>query len=173
MAHPRANGRAAPPAGLGVVAVVALVIVVLAAVSTAGVGLVLLVKAGEDVRQDFTNGAQVTPHDDLHTVYVSEEPARAIRCTGRTTSGETLLLAPSEGRPTIARGTRPMVIYYAIAELPTDRGSITVTCDTTIGSLYLFRPNNSPRSLTVVALLIVPALVLVAAALVVRRTLRG
>ncbi|OLP00727.1 hypothetical protein BVU76_19045 [Mycolicibacterium porcinum] len=81
----------------------------------------------------FDNGDTVTPTADAHIVFVKKQhldgkPASSVRCSATTAGGkEVSLSAPSEVLKT-TRGARPTTTYLSVAELPTDRGPLTVTC---------------------------------------------
>lgn len=105
----------------------------------------------------FANGAQVTPNADNYTVYVKDRDlagrsASDVHCTA-TRDGEKVSVAPSDHN-TISRGSRSSSTkYWAVAELPTDKGPLTVNCTDAsanpadLNDLYLARPSTASSSL--------------------------
>lgn len=103
-----------------------------------GVVTMLLIFAGisaisDEPGQYFTNGEQISPSADEYIVFVSDkdlagQAPSTVRCTATTASGERFTLpAPAESS-TVSRSRRPVIRYRSVAELPTDRGSLTVKC---------------------------------------------
>lgn len=105
----------------------------------------------------FANGAQVTPNADNYTVYVKDRDlagrsASDVHCTA-TSGGDKVSVAASDHN-TISRGSRSSTTkYWAVAELPTDKGPLTVNCTdasanpTDLNDLYLARPSTASSSL--------------------------
>lgn len=83
--------------------------------------------------QYFYSGNQVTPTADESVVFVKEndlngQAPSSVTCTATTESGGTVTLnSPSEPQ-SVSRGSRPSTKYVSVAELPTDKGELTVTC---------------------------------------------
>lgn len=113
----------------------ALFAVLVALISAVGIGL-LLILAGHGHWQRFENGTPVTPRNDVNVVYVSKvgKPP-SVHCTARTADGGDLTLAAPDGRRLVVRG-HARDEYWAAAQLPTGRGTITVSCGKS-GYLYL------------------------------------
>jgi hypothetical protein len=102
-------------------------------------GSVLLV--GTENGRFIASGDSVTPTSDEYMVFMDEtdiasQPAGSVRCTASTAAGEELTgLQPAE-QHTITRGRRSLATkYLAMAELPTDKGPLTVQCTAANGKI--------------------------------------
>ncbi|KHO27954.1 hypothetical protein QQ44_03890 [Mycolicibacterium setense] len=127
----------------------------------------------------FSNGDTVTPTADAHIVFVKKQhldgkPASSVRCSATTDSGEKLSLSvPSEVLST-SRGARPAKSYKSVAELPTDRGPLTVTCtkggaiDSRL-DLVLGKPDSSTGPTIFLVGYAILMIVLVTVAIIMRR----
>lgn len=110
----------------------------------------------------FANGAQVTPNADNYTVYVKDRvlagrSASDVHCTA-TSGGQKVSVAPSDHN-TISRGSRSSrTKYWAVAELPTDKGPLTVNCADSsadpadLHDLFLARPSTASSSLVYIGM---------------------
>jgi len=70
------------------------------------------------------------PSADSRTVFVAQEPADPVSCTGITGDGERLALATARGFVELRVGLGATDRYWAVSELPTDRGPLRVACTT-------------------------------------------
>lgn len=130
-----------------------------------------------DTGGHFHSGAEVTPTADRHIVYVKEkqlggQSPSSVNCTGTTNVGAPLKLSPPSKVQTTTRNRRPKVRYVSVAELPTNRGPLKVTC-TRSGStsnldLLLAQASSSPNRLMAVVGYLAGVAVLVAVILLVR-----
>ncbi|WP_441964147.1 hypothetical protein [Mycolicibacterium houstonense] len=126
----------------------------------------------------FSNGDTVTPTADARIVFVKKQhldgkPASTVRCSATTGTGEKLALSvPSEVLRT-TRGARPTTTYLSVAELPTGRGPLTVTCMKGAASpnldLVLGKPDSSTGSTIFVVGYVIIMIILVTVVIVMRR----
>lgn len=121
----------------------------------------LLFMFDEDGRY-FSSGDRVTPTSDEYMVFVDTkylpdgEPG-SVQCTARAESGDELTVpAPTEPHET-SRGSRSTARKYrAVAELPTDRGTLTVRCTSEDGGVeYLGMLLTKPEKVDKFTLFIV------------------
>lgn len=110
----------------------------------------------------FANGAQVTPNADNYTVYVKDRDlagrsASDVHCTA-TSGGQKVSVSPSDHN-TISRGSRSSSTkYWAVAELPTDKGPLTVNCSDAsanpadLNGLYMAKPSTASSSLVYIGI---------------------
>lgn len=95
------------------------------------VGIFLI--SAENVRP-FPNGSTVAPSANEHLVFMresvlSEYPTDSFQCTATTQSGQQLRLAPPSETVKAFYGARwSAAKLYAVAELPTDQGALTINC---------------------------------------------
>ncbi|WKG06315.1 hypothetical protein [Mycolicibacterium sp. HK-90] len=100
--------------------------------------------------QDFTSGAQVTPSADEYIVFIKDKDLSGqlpstVRCTGITDSGQRLTLSPPTEPVTVTRNSRPATKYRSVAQLPTDRGALTVNCTGVEDARFLLtKPHSGP-----------------------------
>lgn len=87
----------------------------------------------------------VNASEAAHTLYVDAEPAGPITCTATTSDGQHLTLAPASGilqeRVAIGSSTR----YWAVADLPHDRGPLTTECTSSSTAVTGLRLGPAPR----------------------------
>lgn len=100
--------------------------------------------------QYFTSGAQVTPSADEYIVFIKDKDLSGqlpstVRCTGITDSGQRLTLSPPAEPVTVSRNRRPATKYRSVAQLPTDRGPLTVNCTGVEDARFLLtKPYTGP-----------------------------
>lgn len=94
----------------------------------------------------FTSGARVQPSSDRYILFIRESDlARTVRCTATTDSGESLTLSPLTEPLTVAVGKYRKKSYVSVAQLPTDRGPLTVNCTgVEYADLLLMTPGSGP-----------------------------
>lgn len=127
----------------------------------------------------FHNGGEVTPTADKHIVFVKEkqlggQPPSSVSCTATTNVGAQLKLSAPSKVQTTTRNRRPRVRYVSVAELPTHRGPLKVTC-TRSGpgpnlDLLLGQATSSPKRLIMVVGYVAGMVVLIAVVLLIRRS---
>lgn len=127
-------------------------VIVMAALFGALLVTVAFVMFRGDTGGYFDSGDRVTPTADRHMVFAKEKhldgmPPSSLRCTAITDAGEELTLPAPDEVKTTSRGARPAIVYLSVAELPTDLGSLAVTC-VRVGSdfspeLVLGKPESS------------------------------
>jgi hypothetical protein len=99
--------------------------------------------AGYDPSQLIKSRATVTPAEGRNIVYVDNSQPQ-IRCTATTTSGETLTLPPFSGaqRRKVLGARGQGTPFWAVAELPLDRGALAVSCPPVTGLLWISAPSD-------------------------------
>ncbi len=114
------------------------------------IGIMLgLFAIGGDSGQYFSNGTEVSPSADEHIVFVKEkdlagQSPSTVHCTAATASGQQLTLSQPAEPATVTRSRRPTITYKSVADLPTDKGPLTVTCSgAEISRLLLAKPATS------------------------------
>nr|AQS22515.1 Transposase IS116/IS110/IS902 family protein [Mycolicibacterium sp. CBMA 213] len=100
--------------------------------------------AGHDPTKLIQQGDAVDPGWGRNVVYVNNEDPK-IRCTATTSSGETLNLAPFEGanRRKALGQSRYATSFWAVGELPTDRGTLHISCPSADLSLWIAAPDDN------------------------------
>ncbi|MDR3662156.1 MAG: hypothetical protein P4L86_17545 [Mycobacterium sp.] len=124
------------------------------------------------------SGSVVTPVDGQTVVYLDVESSQ-IHCTATTSDGQTLPLAPFIGAHREKRfgGKRRFPIsngknYWAVGELPADRGPVTLRCPGMNRAMWVSAPPTWSWPLVVFMVISGSCLVLVVVT-VVRRRRRG
>jgi hypothetical protein len=161
--YPQPYGRPVPPnsgrGGRRFVTLIAVgVAMVMAMACTAG-GVFLLFKETPSSWPSIDDGSQVTPTDELHTVYLTGRQPGKVTCTGTTADGEKFTLAPptTNRRVSSARGGTK---YWPIADAPTNKGPLAISCSSrSVDRLYLGRPSSWTRTLLYPALIAIPAFI--------------
>lgn len=109
--------------------------------------MLLAVSKGGDY---FTSGARVHPSPDESILFIRESdlggrlPSTA-HCTATTDSGESVALAPLAEPRTVSVGKYRKKTYVSVAQLPTDKGPLTVNCTgVKFADLLLMTPGSGP-----------------------------
>ncbi|MGV0804833.1 hypothetical protein [Mycolicibacterium setense] len=111
----------------------------------------VVVSRGSD---DFTSGERVHPSPDRYIVFINEadlsgQRPSTVRCTATTDSGEHLTLSPPAEPLTVSVGKYRKQSYSSVAQLPTDRGPLTVNCTGVEYARYLLMTSGSGPSVWV------------------------
>lgn len=78
----------------------------------------------------FASGETVSPTERAHIVFAEDEGTiDSYRCSASTTTGDQLSLPRYDGpRPQRSTGGRAGHRFWAVADLPVDKGPLTVSC---------------------------------------------